>query len=153
MYPGMPRAGGLFKSAANTLPTLPVLRKGAPPFSSCESLKYFQQEIVSTRNLYPQSALPSQRRFREPLFIPGTKRGSASKSNARSCTLTSDRGRGIIVSLSIGGLVKRSSGPRKTSSLSESVQQHFNEHAVEAIATGVGVVSFWRPKESKCAVQ
>jgi hypothetical protein len=33
--------------------------------------------------------------------------------------------------------VKRSSGPRKTSGLSESVQQHFNEYAVEALRPGL----------------
>ena len=46
-------------------------------------------------------------------------------------------------------LVKRSSGPRKTAKLSDSVNQHLNLYALVAGAAGVSLLSLTQPAEAK----
>jgi hypothetical protein len=46
-------------------------------------------------------------------------------------------------------LMKRSSGPRKTANLSESVHQHLNMYAIAAGAAGVGMLALAPRSEAK----
>src|SRR5215831_518325 len=48
-----------------------------------------------------------------------------------------------------GGLMKRSSGPRKPAILSESVNRRLNRYALAASAAGVGLLAFSVPAEGK----
>ena len=45
--------------------------------------------------------------------------------------------------------MKRSSGPRKTANLSDSIQRHLNMYAVAASAAGVGMIALAQPAEAK----
>jgi hypothetical protein len=45
--------------------------------------------------------------------------------------------------------MKRSSGPRKTANLSESIHQHLNMYAISATAAGVSLLALVQPSEAK----
>src|ERR1700721_2980635 len=45
--------------------------------------------------------------------------------------------------------MKRSTGPRKTADLSESIHQQLNTYAISATAAGVGMLAFVQPSEAK----
>ena len=45
--------------------------------------------------------------------------------------------------------MKRSTGPRKTANLSDSIQRHLNMYAVAASAAGIGMIALAQPAEAK----